>query len=113
MVAAVERAAVTDAAGCLHGFPATLTSFVGRGRVVDEVAGHLGQYRLVTVTGPGGCGKTRLASEVARTVADRFADGVWLVELALFYLNSIQLPDSNLVWTFREPREQVCDPLLY
>ena len=73
---------VTDAAGSMHGFPAALTSFVGRAGVVDEVAGHLGQYRLVTVTGPGGVGKTRLAGEVARQVAGRFADGVWLAELA-------------------------------
>ncbi|MGH3210517.1 MAG: LuxR C-terminal-related transcriptional regulator [Trebonia sp.] len=78
----MERSAVADAAGSMHGFPAALTSFVGRARVVDEVAGHLGQYRLVTVTGPGGAGKTRLAGEVARQVARRFADGVWLAELA-------------------------------
>jgi non-specific serine/threonine protein kinase len=66
----------------MHGFPAALTSFVGRAAVADEVAGQLGQYRLVTLTGPGGAGKTRLAGEVARRVADRFADGVWLAELA-------------------------------
>ncbi len=65
-----------------HGFPAALTSFVGRAGVVDEVADLLDQYRLVTVTGPGGVGKTRLADEVARQVADSFADGVWLAELA-------------------------------
>ena len=58
-----------------------MTSFVGRAAAVDDVAGLLGEYRLVTVTGPGGVGKTRLASEVARRVADRFADGMWLVEL--------------------------------
>jgi non-specific serine/threonine protein kinase len=66
----------------MHGFPAALTSFVGRAGVVDEIAAHLEQYRLVTVTGPGGAGKTRLAGEVARQVAGRFADGVWLAELA-------------------------------
>jgi hypothetical protein len=66
----------------MHGFPVVLTSYVGRARVVDEIAGQLGQYRLVTVTGPGGAGKTRLAGEVARQVAGRFADGVWLAELA-------------------------------
>jgi predicted ATPase/DNA-binding CsgD family transcriptional regulator len=66
----------------VHGFVPALTSFVGRASEVDEVAGLLGQYRLVTVTGPGGVGKTRLACEVARRVAGRFADGVWLVELA-------------------------------
>ena len=66
----------------MHGFPAALTSFVGRAQAVDQIAGHLGQYRLVTVTGPGGAGKTRLAGEVARQVAGRFADGAWLAELA-------------------------------
>jgi len=66
----------------MHGFPAALTSFVGRSEAVDEVAGLLGQHRLVTVTGPGGVGKTRLGCEVARQVAGRFADGVWLAELA-------------------------------
>ena len=66
----------------VHGWPAALTSFVGRAVQVGEVAGLLQERRLVTVTGPGGMGKTRLAREVARRVADRFADGVWLVELA-------------------------------
>jgi len=78
MVTAVERSVVADAAGGMHGFPAALTSFVGRARVVDEIVGQLGQYRLVTVTGPGGAGKTRLADEVARRVAGQFAEGVWL-----------------------------------
>src|SRR5579862_4804715 len=78
MVTAVDR----SAAGSLHGFPATLTSFVGRAQVVDEVAAQLAGNRLVTVTGPGGAGKTRLAGEVARRVAHGFADGVWLAELA-------------------------------
>jgi predicted ATPase len=66
----------------LHGFPVSLTSFVGRDREVREVDDLLDRYRLVTVTGPGGAGKTRLAGEITRQVADRFADGVWLVELA-------------------------------
>jgi non-specific serine/threonine protein kinase len=66
----------------VRGFPAALTSFVGRAAEVAEVAGLLAEYRLVTVTGPGGMGKTRLAGEVARQVAGRFADGVCLVELA-------------------------------
>jgi predicted ATPase/DNA-binding CsgD family transcriptional regulator len=66
----------------MHGFPAALTSFVGRAEAVNEVAGLLGEFRLVTVTGPGGAGKTRLAGEVAGRVAGRFADGMWLAELA-------------------------------
>ena len=72
-------AAVT---GGLRGFPAVLTSFIGREEAVRDVAGLLAEYRLVTVTGPGGVGKTRLAGQVARQVAGRFADGAWLAELA-------------------------------
>jgi predicted ATPase/DNA-binding CsgD family transcriptional regulator len=82
MVTAVEGSAVAGTPGSMHGFPAALTSFVGRAAVVDEIAGQLGRSRLVTVTGPGGAGKTRLAGEVAKQVAGRFADGVWLAELA-------------------------------
>ncbi len=70
--------AAAVAAGGLHGFAAALTSFIGRDGPVREIVGLVGQYRLVTVTGPGGSGKTRLAGEVAR----RVADGVWLAELA-------------------------------
>jgi predicted ATPase/DNA-binding CsgD family transcriptional regulator len=69
-------------AGGMHGFLPALTSFVGRAGAVREVAALLDRNRLVTVTGPGGAGKTRLASEVARQVAGRSADGVWLAELA-------------------------------
>ena len=69
-------------AGGVHGFAPALTSYVGRAGAVAEVAGLLAEYRLVTVTGPGGAGKTRLAGEVAGRVAARFADGVWLAELA-------------------------------
>ena len=68
--------------GATHGFVTALTSFVGRDNEVAEVAALLSGHRLVTVTGPGGMGKTRLAGEVARLVAGRFADGAWLVELA-------------------------------
>src|SRR6185437_11724743 len=66
----------------VHGFPAVLTRFIGRSRELNEVADLLARYRLVTVTGPGGVGKTRLSGEVAQRLAGRFADGVWLAELA-------------------------------
>jgi predicted ATPase/DNA-binding XRE family transcriptional regulator len=62
--------------------PASLTSFVGREREMDEIASLLRATRLLTLTGAGGVGKTRLAIEVASKVLDAFADGVWLIELA-------------------------------
>jgi predicted ATPase/DNA-binding CsgD family transcriptional regulator len=66
----------------VHGFTPSLTRFIGRAGAADDVARLLDEGRLVTVTGPGGVGKTRLAAEVAERVSGRFADGVWLVELA-------------------------------
>jgi non-specific serine/threonine protein kinase len=64
-----------------RGFPPALTSFVGRRDEVERLRQLLGKHRLVTVIGPGGVGKTRLAAEVIRT-SERFADRVWVVELA-------------------------------
>jgi predicted ATPase/DNA-binding SARP family transcriptional activator len=61
---------------------AELTSFVGRDAELAQVAGLLGAYRLITLTGPGGAGKTRLAAEAARAELAAAPDGVWLVELA-------------------------------
>jgi predicted ATPase/DNA-binding CsgD family transcriptional regulator len=62
--------------------PYQLTSFVGREREIAEVTRLLGATRLLTLTGAGGCGKTRLALQVAAEVVDAYPGGVWLVELA-------------------------------
>ncbi|GGS31161.1 BTAD domain-containing putative transcriptional regulator [Actinokineospora fastidiosa] len=61
---------------------APLTELIGRDAAVTEVRALLGGARLVTLTGPGGVGKTRLALETAARLVDETADGVWLVELA-------------------------------
>ena len=65
-----------------HNLPAQLTSFVGREQELAMLGELLGEARLVTLTGAGGAGKTRLAVEFAGRVVERFADGVWLAELA-------------------------------
>jgi predicted ATPase len=62
--------------------PVQASSFVGRERELDELEGMLASSRLLTLTGPGGCGKTRLALEAAANLAEDFEDGVGLVELA-------------------------------
>ena len=82
MVRAWGFSATVTVAGKVHGFPAALTSFIGRAGEAREVARLLEEYRLVTIIGPGGSGKTRLAGQVAREVAGQFADGAWLAELA-------------------------------
>ncbi len=71
-----------QAASHTTGIWTPLTSFVGRANDLAELTRLLEDSRLVTVTGPGGVGKTRLAAELARRVQDRFPDGVWLVELS-------------------------------
>ncbi|MGW0451306.1 ATP-binding protein, partial [Streptosporangium sandarakinum] len=61
--------------------PTPLTAFIGRARERGELAEAVTSHRLVTVTGPGGVGKTRLALAVAADVAGDFPDGVWFVDL--------------------------------
>jgi predicted ATPase len=65
-----------------HNLPNPLTSFVGRERELVEVREALAATRLLTLTGPGGCGKTRLALQAACEIVDRFPGGVWWVDLA-------------------------------
>ena len=62
--------------------PAQASSFVGRERELDDLGGMLASGRLLTLTGPGGCGKTRLALQAAAHLAEEFEDGVVFVELA-------------------------------
>ncbi len=64
-----------------HNLPVALTSFVGREREQGELREQLRRSRLLTLTGPGGAGKTRLALEVAAASLHEYSDGVWLVEL--------------------------------
>jgi predicted ATPase/class 3 adenylate cyclase len=92
-----ERIFQLDAAGLRAGFPplrslgnpalpnnlpAQLSAFIGRDREMSDVRALVGSSRLVTLTGAGGSGKTRLALQVAAELLDGSGDGVWLVELA-------------------------------
>jgi predicted ATPase/DNA-binding SARP family transcriptional activator/DNA-binding CsgD family transcriptional regulator len=65
-----------------HNLPIPRTSFVGREREMLEIKRELAMTRLISLTGAGGSGKTRLALEVARDLVGAYPDGVWLVELA-------------------------------
>jgi predicted ATPase/class 3 adenylate cyclase len=64
-----------------NNLPTQLTTFVGRERELREALDLLGRSRLLTMTGPGGTGKTRLSLQVAAAAADEFPDGVWFVAL--------------------------------
>jgi predicted ATPase/class 3 adenylate cyclase len=65
-----------------HNLPVQITTFIGRDAEMQEVTQLLAGSRLLTLTGSGGCGKTRLSEHVAADLVEEYADGVWLVELA-------------------------------
>jgi predicted ATPase len=78
------RNALTQSQGSAmrHNLPPQSKAFVGREKELIEIASLLATHRLVTLTGTGGVGKTRLALQIAQNLLGDFPDGVWLVELA-------------------------------
>jgi hypothetical protein len=100
---AVERDQVDSVLRSLGSAPNNLTlelsSFVGRNWEIAEVRGRLGGTRLLTLTGPGGSGKTRLALEVANHVAEGFEDGAWWAGLAS--LSDLELLPQAVVGALR------------
>src|SRR6185369_9988434 len=65
-----------------HNLPIQVNRFFGREDAIEQLKQRLAEYRLVTLTGSGGVGKTRLSLEAASQLLDQFSAGVWLVELA-------------------------------
>jgi predicted ATPase len=97
----------------LHNLPEQVTSLVGRDRDVKEVRGVLESSRLVTLTGAGGVGKTRLALQVAADMLDGSGDGVWLVELARLADPELVAPAVlSALWIREQPGRSVVDVLL-
>jgi predicted ATPase/DNA-binding SARP family transcriptional activator len=77
-----------------NNLPAQLSELIGRSDALTDISSCLGASRLVTLTGPGGVGKTRLALAAAADVADRFADGAVLVELAAVTPDALSVANS-------------------
>jgi predicted ATPase/DNA-binding SARP family transcriptional activator len=101
-----EHAATASAATPRTNLRAQLTSFVGRDEEVARITKLLDESRLVTLVGPGGAGKTRLAIEAGSTLVDDVPDGIWFVELASVtdaadvpqtVLGSLGLRESHLI----------------
>src|SRR5262249_6647900 len=86
-----RRARVFDGtSAAINNLPQQLTSLIGREADLAEIKARLSSHRLVTLTGSGGVGKTRLSIEAGRSLLDHYPDGVWLAELA-------PLKDAQLV----------------
>ena len=82
--------------------PRPLTSFIGREKEIRQVDRLVSNARLVTITGSGGVGKTRLAIQAAGALAPQFRDGVWWAELAALSVTSAPLKEESDAWQGRQ-----------
>ena len=95
-----------------HNLPAATTSFIGRELETERVKELLGRTRILSLTGTGGTGKTRLAIETARELLETYPDGVWLVELAALDAGS-KLSDAvaAVLDVREEPGRPMCETI--
>jgi predicted ATPase/class 3 adenylate cyclase len=95
-----------------HNLPPELTPFIGRENEIAQVRELLHEHRLVTLTGSGGVGKTRLSLQVARASLEAFPDGVWFVELApLVDPNLLPLTVATVLGLREEPGRPIMESL--
>jgi predicted ATPase/class 3 adenylate cyclase len=85
-----------------HNLPVQLTSLVGREKDLETVVHLIGDHRLVTLTGAGGSGKTRLALQIAADLLESFPDGAWFVDLAPLHEPDLVLKTAALAIQVRE-----------
>jgi predicted ATPase/DNA-binding CsgD family transcriptional regulator len=94
---------VCATSAAVGGLPFPLASFVGRFAEIEQAAGLLAGNRLLTITGGGGCGKTRLAIELARRVQGQFDGGAWFVDLEPVRAGDYVLAEIAAVLGVQEP----------
>jgi predicted ATPase/class 3 adenylate cyclase/DNA-binding CsgD family transcriptional regulator len=100
-------------AAATQNLPTQLTTFVGRAAQMAEIRGILAENRLVTLTGAGGAGKTRLAIEVAGQVAAEFRDGVWCADLAaISYAEVVPVTVARALGLPDQPGRSITESLL-
>ncbi len=100
----------TESAAARTNLPTPLTRFVGRGRELDEVERLLATERLITLIGPGGTGKTRLAIEAGRAALVHFADGVYFVGLDTVRDPDLVIPQiAQTLGLIEEPARPITD----
>jgi predicted ATPase len=96
-----------------HHLPVQLTSFVGRATQIEEISQLLADNRLLTLTGAGGAGKTRLAIEVAGRMTSQFPKGIWYADLApLTHPEVVPLAVARVLGLPDQPGRSITDTLL-
>jgi non-specific serine/threonine protein kinase len=96
-----------------HNLPTQLTSFIGREKEIDTIKDLLNEHRLVTLTGPGGCGKTRLAIASVSERISKYKDGVWFINLApIADSNFVALEISKTLGIKEQPNKEIIDTLI-
>lgn len=99
--------------GTLNNLPVHLTSFIGRDQELAEIRELLNTERLVTLTGVGGAGKSRLATEIAATLTGAYPDGIWIVELVtLTDPQLIAQTTARLLGVLEHPEQALLDLLI-
>ena len=99
----------------LNNLPTQLTPFIGRDREIVAVLGllRMPEVHLVTLTGPGGIGKTRLSLQIAADMLDEYRDGVWFVELASVTDPELVLPTIASTFKVKESAERTIEQALH
>lgn len=96
-----------------HNLPVQLTTFIGRKNEMQTINDLIGVHRIVTLTGSGGCGKTRLACELAEKLVPDYKDGVWFVDLSPITNVDLVAKGITEALTITElPNQQITDTLI-
>ncbi len=106
-----EFPAVNSAGPVRNNLPSQLSSFIGRDAEIEVLSKLVTTYRLVNLVGSGGCGKTRLATELGATLPDTFTDGVWFVQLAALPVDTFIPQEIAAVIGIEEPGMQDTESL--